>query len=140
MTDKIACAGMLVIREDGNVLLVRTNKGYRWGMPFGKGEPGETPMETAIRETREETGILVTEARQLYSRQLDDGTQAVTYLALSYHGEATSSAEGYTAWRPMWFLCGEDGRFRDYNSDLMAVLLKDYLRLSNQEANRDPKE
>lgn len=49
-----------MIFDDGRVLLVK--EGYdrrRWSLPGGAIEPGETPEETAIRETFEETGLRV---------------------------------------------------------------------------------
>ncbi len=46
---------------DGRFLLLqrRSDKqhGTKWGLPGGKANLGETPKETVIRETREETGI-----------------------------------------------------------------------------------
>ena len=43
--------------HDGRVLLVRHDD--QWLLPGGMLEPGETPAEGAVRETREETGIEV---------------------------------------------------------------------------------
>ena len=44
--------------EDGAVLLVRdAGHDHEWEPPGGKGEPAETPAETAEREVREETGV-----------------------------------------------------------------------------------
>ena len=47
--------GMIVI-NDGKVLIVKQNSGF-YGFPKGHMEEGETEIETAIRETREETNI-----------------------------------------------------------------------------------
>jgi len=51
-------AGVVVIRdtaEGPRVLLLRA---YRnWDLPKGRLEAGETPLEAAIREVREETGL-----------------------------------------------------------------------------------
>ncbi|MBQ7680175.1 MAG: NUDIX domain-containing protein [Butyrivibrio sp.] len=53
--------GAVVCRGEGEarrVLLIRSHNGY-WGFPKGHMEQGETRQETAIRETREETGCTV---------------------------------------------------------------------------------
>jgi len=49
-------AGGLVVR-DGEVLLIRP-AADRWQLPKGHIEPSEGPRETAVREVREETGVL----------------------------------------------------------------------------------
>ena len=49
--------GCIAVRE-GRVLLVRNHAGY-WSTPGGYLEHGESPAECAVRETREEAGIAV---------------------------------------------------------------------------------
>ncbi len=41
------------------ILAVRSGKHRGWSLPFGKVEPGETLLEAALRETREETRVEV---------------------------------------------------------------------------------
>lgn len=57
---KVGVGVMLV--EDGRLLLVRRamepEKG-RWSLPAGYLDYGESPVETAVREAREETGLQV---------------------------------------------------------------------------------
>jgi 8-oxo-dGTP diphosphatase len=51
-----------VVERDGGVLLVRLNYGPRdgrWALPGGLVEGDETPEEAAVRETAEETGLVV---------------------------------------------------------------------------------
>ena len=45
--------------EAGRVLLARHSEGDVWVMPGGALEPEETPADAAVRETWEETGLLV---------------------------------------------------------------------------------
>jgi 8-oxo-dGTP pyrophosphatase MutT (NUDIX family) len=46
-----------VVVTDGNVIL--GCKSYQWDLPKGEIEPGEKPIEAAIREAREETGLVL---------------------------------------------------------------------------------
>jgi len=49
------------IQHKGEILLVKRNpnkrQGNKWGMPGGKLDAGETPIQAFIREVYEETGI-----------------------------------------------------------------------------------
>ena len=55
-------AGAWIRNDDGEVLLVQQEDGDNeqdvWSDPGGKQEPGETLPETALREVREEAGIV----------------------------------------------------------------------------------
>ncbi|WP_345752045.1 NUDIX hydrolase [Microbacterium rhizophilus] len=59
----ITVSAIAFIREDGRVLTVRKRGTSRWMLPGGKPEPGELPIETAVREVREELGIEIPAAR-----------------------------------------------------------------------------
>ena len=49
-----------VVRSDDRFLLVQEHKhGQLWSLPAGHAEPTETLADAALRETREEAGILV---------------------------------------------------------------------------------
>jgi 8-oxo-dGTP pyrophosphatase MutT (NUDIX family) len=48
-------------QEDGQwkVLLIMHRGGRHWAFPKGHGDPGETPLQSAHRELKEETGLEV---------------------------------------------------------------------------------
>jgi 8-oxo-dGTP pyrophosphatase MutT (NUDIX family) len=53
-------AAAVILDERGYVLLVRHTYGrLNWELPGGASEPGESVVETALREVREETGLKV---------------------------------------------------------------------------------
>jgi len=56
-------AGLILQAPDRSILLLRrsplvNNPGY-WNLPGGRIDPGETPLQAAMRETFEESGIRV---------------------------------------------------------------------------------
>ena len=54
---KALSCGILVLNSSSELLLCRATGTFRWDIPKGGGEPGETPLQTAIRETTEECGL-----------------------------------------------------------------------------------
>jgi len=65
-------AGGVVRDEAGRVLLIRRSDNGRWAFPSGTMELGETVRDCAIREVREETG-LVAEAVTPFGLYSDPG-------------------------------------------------------------------
>lgn len=53
------CVGLMVLNAKGEVFVgQRTDRNYdAWQMPQGGVDPGETPVQAALRELGEETGI-----------------------------------------------------------------------------------
>ncbi|WP_370399872.1 RNA pyrophosphohydrolase [Sulfitobacter sp. JB4-11] len=53
------CVGLMVLNAEGHVFVgQRIDRNYdAWQMPQGGVDPGETPVEAALRELGEETGI-----------------------------------------------------------------------------------
>ena len=49
-------AGGVVLNQDGKVLVVN-QRGSSWSLPKGHVDPGEEPLEAAIREVKEESGV-----------------------------------------------------------------------------------
>ena len=57
-TTEIAC-GAIITNAENQALLVFQQNGF-WGFPKGHVEPGETELETAVREVKEETNLDIT--------------------------------------------------------------------------------
>lgn len=60
----VASFGVVPLRqEEGvwSVLLILHKQGDHWGFPKGKANPGETPLESAVRELQEEVGLEISE-------------------------------------------------------------------------------
>jgi 8-oxo-dGTP pyrophosphatase MutT (NUDIX family) len=53
---KTKAAGGVVVGSGGRVVIVNQN-GRSWSLPKGHVDPGESDLEAAIREIREETGL-----------------------------------------------------------------------------------
>lgn len=66
----VLAASAVITDDDGRVLLVQRGKEPqkgRWSVPGGSVEPGETLEEAAAREALEETGLIVSIGRELWT-------------------------------------------------------------------------
>lgn len=73
---------VLIVTPDG-IPLVRDPKKpnpFWWKLPGGRSEGGETPIDCAIRETREETGIRLTAEQLQTVATVDKGNHQVWFF------------------------------------------------------------
>ena len=61
MKQKVGAGILLYNAEKNTVILLRRRDNELWSFPGGSVESGESPLEAAIRETREELNIFVDE-------------------------------------------------------------------------------
>lgn len=95
---------MFVIR-DGEILLIEKKRGLGAGKingPGGKIDPGETPMQCAVRETEEELCISVHRPKKLgelhFAMSDVEDILCHVYLARSFDGEPTETEEAVPLW------------------------------------------
>ena len=53
----VPSANVIVVNDHGLILLIRRTDNGNWAVPGGGMDLGESIIDTAVRETREETGI-----------------------------------------------------------------------------------
>jgi 8-oxo-dGTP diphosphatase len=101
-------ATLLFVVRDGNILLIRKKRGLGAGKingPGGRIEPGETSLDAAVRETREELGIeaLSPELRAELHFQFVDGhsLHCSVFVAADLVGEPIETSEAVPLWTPL---------------------------------------
>jgi 8-oxo-dGTP diphosphatase len=101
-------ATLLFVVRAGEILLIRKKRGLGAGKvngPGGRLDPGETPLQAAKREIREELGVTVDEARELgeLSFQFVDGYKLHCHVfrADDCAGDAIETDEAIPMWTPV---------------------------------------
>jgi 8-oxo-dGTP pyrophosphatase MutT (NUDIX family) len=105
VTVRVAQGGAVVFREEDDrllVLLVRSKKDPSiWVFPKGHVEAGESAAQTAIRETREETGVegeLAGPIGEPLEFQSGDEPVSVQYFLIRARAEKPSPEGRETQW------------------------------------------
>jgi 8-oxo-dGTP diphosphatase len=95
-TDKPALS-MAVVVKDGRLLMIRRREregDLLWALPGGAIEAGETPEDAAVRETVEETGLVVVATKLLGERVHPKTQRLMSYTACEpVQGEAKVADE-----------------------------------------------
>ncbi len=101
-------ATLLFVLRGEQILLIRKKRGLGAGKingPGGKLDPGETPLACAVRETREEVGIIAVQPRAMgqIDFQFVRGLTIRGYIfrADDHHGTPTETAEALPLWHPV---------------------------------------
>ncbi len=101
-------ATLVFVVKQGSILLIRKKRGLGAGKingPGGRLEPGEAPIDGAIREAQEE--LLITPLELRYSGenlfQFVDGYSIHVHVfkASDYEGEPTETDEAVPLWAPL---------------------------------------
>ena len=121
--------GCIIINDKKEVLLVHHNKGH-WDFPKGHVEEGETEVETAIREVKEETNIDVEVNENYrytteYSPQENVMKEVVYFLAKNINNERNAQLEEVSEVK--WFKIDEAVEKITYNTskEILLRLKKD---------------
>lgn len=131
-----ALGARCVVRRDHLILVVRRSSHDAfepglWEVPGGRSRPGETLVEAARREVKEETGLDVDVGPAVSTWQCREGwrrVSGVTFLAYHRHGEVVLSDEhDEYAWvslerarrLPLAMTIG--GQLRDYRDAVAAL-------------------
>lgn len=106
-------AAAMVVFHEGKLLIVA--RGNKFALPAGKVEANETFLEAAIRETFEETGVIVHKASFL--KQGVVGINNVeTFLAQEYSCPTQLNGnEGTPSWGSWKDVIGNAGAYQEYN-------------------------
>lgn len=101
-------ATLLFIVQEGQVLLIRKKRGLGAGKingPGGRLEPGETPEEAAIRETREELCIEAYDPEligELHFQFVDGySLHCSVFISPRFSGLPTETDEADPIWTPL---------------------------------------
>lgn len=126
-------AGVMLIIKDGLILSIsRRYDKTIFGLPGGKFSPEPSDndrdtRDTAIRETKEETSVIVHEATFIYERvELGGGPNPVDYYSRCYYannweGTPKNSEEGEVKWLTAEELTSTMAAFGDYNRKTIDV-------------------
>jgi len=77
---RVTSCGLVILNEEGEVLLCHATETRHWDIPKGHSDPGESPRDAALRETEEETGLVLAPTRLLDLGWFDYRRDKVLYL------------------------------------------------------------
>jgi 8-oxo-dGTP pyrophosphatase MutT (NUDIX family) len=115
-------ACIILTKEDKILGVTRKYDHNNWGLPGGKLDPGETALEAIIRETKEETGLDISDVKLIDQRVFKD--RLVYLFKAEWSGEIeydilTEGVCDWVTWKELL-----EGSFGEYNSDIKNQYFK----------------
>ena len=94
-----------MVRSDGDedrFLLVRSRDGRHWVLPKGHIDPGESAEEAAVREVREEAGVVgkIVSRLGVDAYSLPNEEVRALYFLMHFTSECTADEERELCWLP----------------------------------------
>lgn len=122
-------AGILVVDTEGRVLLGQRHDNGLWACPGGHVDDGESFEEAALRELREEAGIVGKEPSTLVHKQYR-GYDSKTFFVKSFKGKIKSNGEMNNL---KWHYISDIpwNNLTDYAADAIQALFKEKLTKYN---------
>lgn len=132
-TEEAIFTNLCMVYDGAGNILVQDRKDPDWPglcFPGGHVEPGESFVESVIREVQEETGLTVEDPTLCGTKQFQtkEGARYVVlfYKATRWHGQLRSSDEGEVFWIPrgtlnQYTLCDDfEDMIRVFESDHLS--------------------
>jgi len=126
MLDEKSCGALVYRKYHGNteILLIKHINSGHWSFPKGHVEEGETEIETAMREIKEETGIDVIidqSFREIvtYSPRRDTHKEVVYFIAKAKNTDYTPQEDEIADIK--WVEIGRAGSVLAYENDKSIV-------------------
>ena len=132
-TEEAIFTNLCMVYDGAGNILVQDRKDPDWPglcFPGGHVEPGESFVESVIREVWEETGLMVEDPTLCGTKQFQtkEGARYVVlfYKATRWHGQLRSSDEGEVFWIPrgtlnQYTLCDDfEDMIRIFESDHLS--------------------
>ncbi len=115
----IKAAAVLIVKDHRVLAFKRFNE-EGLSLPCGKLEPGETAEQAAVRETFEETGLVVkilTDVEPFHGFDVVGNAFVTTFKASIISGDLSTSTEGVPLWASLGTIC--HGPFWHYNQRML---------------------